>query len=80
MSAAQVTVPGIPETITRERYRALVEGAGFDVNELVSLRFEVNGIYAEVYATDENGRRFTADGKTVATHNVCIKVIDKETP
>ena len=50
-----IQVDAVPASITREAYSALVAAAGFTVDDLVSLEFRSDGIYAEVYARDESG-------------------------
>lgn len=76
MSDEFADFPGIPKSITREQFTALVEGAGFKVKDLVSLEFKYNGIFAEVRAYNEQGHAYTVDGETVATHRVCIPVVE----
>lgn len=73
-----VSLPGVPESITRKEYLGLIEQLGFDINHLLSLTFERDGIYAEVLATDDNGHHYTADGENAATHPVCVRVVDEE--
>lgn len=75
---SRASLEGIPETIGRCAYQELIAGAGFDLKRLLSLEFEVDGIYAEVYAEDENGDRFTVDGENLATDRVCVRVVDEE--
>lgn len=69
------TIDCVPESITRERYDALIRVTGFDPAELRSLRFTAEGIYAEAFAKDRDGHWF-ADGDEVATHEVFIPVVD----
>lgn len=47
--AEYVSLPGIPESITRKEYLGLIEQIGFDI-----------------------------DGDNVATHRVCIRVVNEE--
>lgn len=70
-----VHIDGIPESITRDDYRTLIESVGLTVEALASLEFRPDGIYAEVIARDENGKMI-ADGEDVARHRVFIKVED----
>lgn len=51
-----MVVEAVPESITREQYVSLVSAVGFDVKDLKSLEFRQDGIYAEVYFRDEEGR------------------------
>lgn len=79
-----VTIEGVPASVPREQVEALIRELGFDPSELLSLSLQPNGIFAEVFA---DGRphgglgekwRFTADGKDVATHLLCIPIIDEK--
>ena len=70
---SDVTLPGIPESIMRDDYLRLIEGVGFKVDDLVSLEFKTEGIYAEVYASDAKGR-YIVDGDEPATHRVFIRI------
>jgi len=49
------TIPGVPESLTREQYMSLVESVGFDGKYLRSLEFRIDGIYAEVFERNEKG-------------------------
>ena len=82
--SGHVTVPGVPETITREQYLGLLSAVGFEPNMLRSLEFRWDGIYAEVYATDERGARMPESGGWVgdglpsdepAVHRVFVRVV-----
>jgi hypothetical protein len=70
-------VPGVPETISRADYLRLVRSVGFETDELASLRFAYNGIYAVVYALDSDGRRFLdkTSGEP-AVHTIFVRVVD----
>jgi len=67
---------GIPETITREAYLALVRGAGFEIDDLVSLRFNAHSIEAVVFALDSEGKPYPGDHDEAAVHQISIKVVD----
>lgn len=74
-----VTIPGVPETVPRERLLAFLHGLGFEPTEVASLEFHPEGIYAEVYAHDparERGWRY-AVGDEAAKHRVCIRIADE---
>lgn len=75
-SARAEQLAKIPETITRDAYLSLVEGLGFDVEDLISLNFHPRSVEAVVLARDENGDRYPADNHELATHVVSIKVVD----
>jgi hypothetical protein len=80
--SGDLTVPGVPETITSERCRELIKGLGLDPLELVSLEFQEGGIgiKAEVYAQDELGQRYLSDRYTIATHQITIRITDGGDP
>jgi hypothetical protein len=59
------TIPAAPQSITRKDYTALVRSAGFDPEQLRALRFAADGIYAEVYEADGEGRRRIERGESV---------------
>ena len=71
-------IPGVPDKITREAYVQVIKALGLDPDHIRSLEFRVDGIYAEVYAPDEDGKRFldTAPGSIgrPATHRIYIPV------
>ncbi|TDE02833.1 hypothetical protein [Jiangella asiatica] len=76
-------IEGVPESISREDYLRLIASAGFDVNELRSLKFGYDGIYAEVIDRDNAGQpRY--EGEAVAgesgtvINTVYIPVQDEE--
>lgn len=71
-------LPGVPASVTRTKVARLAEALGFDVNELRGLEFHAEAIYAEVLASHpdkEPGYRY-AVGDQVATHRVCIPIVD----
>lgn len=70
-------IPGIPESITRDKYRTLLSAAGLVAEDLRSLEFRADGIYAEVLAKDESGRtRIDRANNEVVIHRVFIPVDD----
>lgn len=66
-----------PKMITRETYQELIRAAGFDPDELLSMRFTAEGIYAEVFARDEQGRK-QVDGDEIAAHTVFVGILKDE--
>jgi len=50
-------IPGVPESITRDAYIKLIEASGLDPVDIKELMFCADGIYATVFARDENGAR-----------------------
>lgn len=74
-----VTIHGVPESVPRERLLSLLRELGFEPNEVATLEFHHDGVYAEVYAHDptrEKGWRY-AVGDEAATHRVCIRITDE---
>jgi hypothetical protein len=72
-----LTVEAAPRSITRAQYTAMVAAAGFDVADIVTLEFRPAGVYAVVYARDEDGKR-TVDHATneINKHRVFVPVRD----
>jgi hypothetical protein len=67
----------VPESITHEAYKALVAGAGFEVRRVRKLEFRMDGIYAEVYDCDPEGRiQIHKDADDAAVNRVWIPVRD----
>lgn len=54
------TIPGVPESVTREQYLSFFHAAGITPEDTQSLRFLPAGIEAVVFARDAEGRRFLA--------------------
>jgi hypothetical protein len=52
---------------------AVLRELGIDPSSTLSLRLDRHGIYAEVFAKDENGKKFYTLNDEIATHNVFIK-------
>jgi hypothetical protein len=73
-----MTIDGVPESISRERYLELIAVSGLDINRITQLRFTPAGVYATVYALDESGHpvRSGSDRDSLATHEGFIPVRD----
>jgi hypothetical protein len=70
-------IDGVPESITRADYLALIESVGLDVKDLRSLEFRMDGIYAEVRARGADGKLVIDVGRDeMATHRIYIPVKD----
>jgi len=70
-------IPGVPESITREAYIGLFEAAGIKPEQTLQLSFKSDGIYAEVFALDADGKRILdpmVEG--FAKHSIYIPVED----
>lgn len=51
------TIPGVPESITRDAYRKLFDAVGIDPRNTIELMFCTDGIYATTFALNEDGHR-----------------------
>jgi hypothetical protein len=73
-----ITIDGVPESISRDKYMELIESIGLDPSKLVHLEFGYHSIRAIVKATDANGKSYRSpvDVNEVAKHEVCIKITD----
>jgi len=73
------TIPGVPESITRDAYTSLIAATGIDPHAITELSFRANGIYATVFYINERGAK-EADqiGETFLKHTVYIPVEDEE--
>lgn len=75
------TIKGVPESITRAEYTAMIGGVGFDLNDLASLTFRADHIEAVVIDRDENGRAILsqdADGEPAFVKNTVIVRVEDE--
>ena len=77
------TIQGVPDSISRADYIAMIERCGFDPNNIASLTFEGDGIRAVVFDRHPvYGGRYLADMTTgeggFAKHSVFIPVLDEE--
>lgn len=71
------TLAGVPTVIKRSDVLRMLETIGIEWDNLVSLRFEMDGIHAEVYALDENGKPYlTPNQNTVAKHRISISIVE----
>ena len=70
-------IPGVPESMTRAQYTALIAAAGLSADNLVSLEFRPDGIHAEVFARDADGKDLVDTAKNeMMTHSIYIPVRD----
>ncbi|KAA0979881.1 hypothetical protein FQ154_01605 [Paeniglutamicibacter gangotriensis] len=73
------TIPGVPESVTREQWLSFFTAAGITPELTKSLRFEPEGIYATVFEAGPEGRRIVTDSNGYAKHEIFIPIND-ETP
>lgn len=68
-------IEGVPESITRDAYIALIAATGIDPHAITELSFKADGIVATVFYTDGSGAK-VADkvGETFLKHHVYIPV------
>lgn len=53
-----ITIPGVPEFLTREQYADLTRAVGFDPLDIQELRWAADGVHALVFYRDpETGAR-----------------------
>ena len=73
-----LTIDGIPESISRADYVALIASLGLDPLRLTHLELRMNGVYAEVKAKNAEGRDFLDpfNKQSIAKHRVFIPVED----
>lgn len=71
------TIVSVPESLTKEQYTSLVESVGFAPSDVRRLEFRHDGVYAEVFDRDENGRiRMDRQADEVVVNRVWIPVRD----
>lgn len=73
------TIPGVPESLTREQFTSLFTAVGIKPEDTKELVFRPGGIYATVYERTPEGRRLLhEDGSGCVTHEIFIPVIDEK--
>lgn len=73
------TIPGVPESLTREQFTSLFTAVGIKPEDTAELSFRCDGIYATVFErTPEGGRMLHEDGSGYVKHEIFIPVIDKK--
>lgn len=73
-----MNIPGVPESITRAQYLALLEPLGLNLNDLTHLEFGINAIVAEVKARNAEGKHYDSptERNALARHTIVIPVKD----
>lgn len=66
-------LPQVPDSIPRGAVLAVLRELGIDPGNCISLRMDRNGIFAEVFARDESGKKFVTTNDEIATHSVFIR-------
>jgi len=67
-----VTVPSVPEWVSRSTVVAFSKGLGLDPSDVQGLDFSPYGLYVTFFATDETGHKIS-DGRDVATHRIFVR-------
>lgn len=80
---SDITISGVPSSVTREQVVEALRVLGLDANQVVSFGGLEGGMAFFVEVPSDGrpavpGWRWTADGKTVATHRLTIPVLDGE--
>lgn len=66
-------LPQVPDSIPRGAVLAVLRELGIDPKSCISLRMDRQGIYAEVFALDDEGKKYFSGNDEIATHNVFIR-------
>lgn len=72
------TVTGVPTSITRTQYTALLDSLGLDPHQLKHLEFGYRSIEATVFALNPDGKRYEdpINSNSSATHRISIPIAD----
>jgi len=71
------TIHGVPESLTREQFTALIRSFGFTPESISELRIDPTGVHVTAFEFNEDGTRFIGpDGSAYAKHTIHIPVID----
>jgi hypothetical protein len=63
----------VPDSIPRSKVRAFLEDLGLPNSNLIELNVGTGGVYVEMWALDEDGRRYVTPGtKEAARHRIAI--------
>lgn len=81
-SSEPFVLPGMPASIDRRVVMRAVKAIGIDPNHVTNLSLAADGIYAEVFALDENGRKVLDIGleTAFAKHRIFIPFTDPTEP
>ncbi len=69
------TITGVPESVTYEQVAEFLHALGMDPQHVREFRVHPKAIEAEVYALDENGRRYARGNAEVAVDTVHIPIV-----
>jgi hypothetical protein len=67
-----VTLPSVPESVSREAVIAFCETLRIDPTDVQALEFSPYGLYVTFFATDATGHKIS-DGRDAATHRIFVR-------
>jgi hypothetical protein len=67
-----VTIPSVPERVSRAAVVDFCKNVGLDPGDVQSLEFSPYGLYVTFFATDETGHK-VSDGRDAATHRIFVQ-------
>jgi hypothetical protein len=62
---------GVPNSIPRKTVTAFLKHIGLDPSRCTSIELSVNGIYAEMFALDPEGRKYV-EFDEIAKHRIFV--------
>lgn len=71
------SIPGVPESLTREQFLSIFEAINVDPKETIELRAAPDGITVVTVARTASGQ-LTIDGNDIIKNTVFIPVRDEE--
>lgn len=69
-----MTIPGVPESLDRSKVIEFFHSVGIDPAKCLSVELKADGIYAETFALDAEGRKVVLYDE-VATHRIYIPFV-----
>lgn len=74
-----MSLPNVPDSVSRRVPKALCEELGLDAGMVQALEFGVYGLYVTFHATNGEGRKL-ADGRGAAQHRIYIPYTEEGVP
>ena len=73
-----VTIPGVPESITRDQFISMIRSLGLDPYRLTDLKFGYHAIVATVKAVNPEGNEYLDpfERNALAKHTITIPIVD----
>jgi hypothetical protein len=73
-----MTIPDVPEYLTREQYISLMSAVGLDPDHLIELRFAADGVHALTLALAGDGKpRINRQTDAYYKHRVFVPIRDE---